>query len=56
VKQEGVQQADGIARLAEQAFREYPHWQTSSHSAGVGGVVDVAQRILTMLRRASHEV
>jgi len=70
LKQEGVQQADSIARQAEEAFREYPHWQTSTHqeqelrrsfykaliSAGVDGVVDMAQRILAMLRRASHEI
>ena len=55
-----------MARQAEQAFGAYPHWQTSTHheqelrrsfykaliTAGVDGVVDVAQRILNMLRRA----
>ena len=47
---------------------QYPHWQTSSHqeqevrksfykaliNAGVQGVVDVAQGILKMLRRATQ--
>jgi type I restriction enzyme R subunit len=66
LKHDGVGQADAVAREAEQAFESCPHWQTSSHqeqelrksfykaliSAGVDGVVDVAQRILNMLRRA----
>lgn len=66
LKQDGVAQADTVAREAEKAFAEYPHWQTSSHqdqdlrrslykaliTAGVDSVVEVAQRILNMLRRA----
>ncbi len=69
LKHDGVEQADRVARAAEQAFADCPHWQTSSHqeqelrrsfykaliSAGVDGVVDVAQRILKMLRRARNE-
>jgi type I restriction enzyme R subunit len=69
LKHDGVEQADSVARQAEQAFEAYPHWQTSSHqeqelrrsfykaliTAGVDGVVDVAQRILNMLRRSRHE-
>ena len=69
LKHDGVEQADVVARQAEQAFEACPHWQTSSHqeqelrrsfykaliSAGVDGVVEVAQRILNMLRRARHE-
>jgi len=69
LKHDGIQEADTVARQTEQAFAEYPHWQSSSHqeqdlrrsfykaliTAGVDGVVDVAQRILTMLRRAHHE-
>ena len=68
LKHDGVAQADAVARQAEQAFAAYPHWQTSSHqeqelrrsfykaliSAGIDGVVDVAQRILNMLRRAQQ--
>ena len=47
------------------AFAEHPHWQTSSHqeqsvrkslykamiTAGIDGVVDLAQRLMKMLRR-----
>ena len=61
-----VEKADQVAKQAEEAFEEHPHWQTSSHqeqevrkafykaliTAGVDGVVDVAQNILRMLRRA----
>jgi len=66
LKREGIEQADTVARAAGEAFQQYPHWQTSSHqeqevrksfykaliNAGVQGVVDVAQGILKMLRRA----
>ena len=69
LKHDGIEQADTVAREAEQAFEGHPHWQTSSHqeqelrkslykaliTAGVDGVVEVAQRILNMLRRARHE-
>ena len=68
LQHDGVEQADAVAREAEQAFGAYPHWQTSSHqeqelrrsfykaliTAGVDSVVDVAQRILNMLRRAQQ--
>ncbi len=64
---ENVHQADEVAKAAAEAFEEFPHWQTSSHqeqevrrafykaliNAGVEGVVDLAQNILKMLRRAS---
>jgi type I restriction enzyme R subunit len=65
LRHDGVQQADAVARETERAFADYPHWQTSSHqeqelrsfykaliTAGVDGVVDLAQHILNMLRRA----
>jgi type I restriction enzyme R subunit len=66
LKKEGIAQADAVAKAASQAFEQHPHWQTSSHqeqevrkafykaliNAGVEGVVDVAQGILRMLRRA----
>jgi type I restriction enzyme R subunit len=68
LKKEGIEQADTIAKEAGEAFEKYPHWQTSSHqeqevrksfykaliTAGVEGVVDVAQGILKMLRRATQ--
>jgi type I restriction enzyme, R subunit len=69
LKHDGIEQADSVARQAEQAFEAYPHWRSSTHqeqelrrsfykaliTAGVDGVVDVAERILNMLRRAQHE-
>jgi len=68
LKKEGVAQADTVAKEAGKAFEKYPHWQTSSHqeqevrkafykaliNAGVQGVVDLAQGILKMLRRATR--
>lgn len=67
LKTSEVNGALDIARLAARAFEEHPHWQTSGHEeqavrralyralidAGVDGVVDVAQAIMKMLRRAS---
>jgi len=68
LKRDGMEvaKADQVAGQAEEAFAQYPHWQTSSHqeqevrksfykaliNAGVDAVVDVAQNILRMLRRA----
>lgn len=66
LKKEGIAQADKIAKAAEEAFKKYPHWQTSSRQeqevrksfykalidAGVKGVVEIAQGVLKMLRRA----
>jgi type I restriction enzyme R subunit len=67
LKREGVAQASPVAQAAQRAFEEYPHWLTSSHqeqevrkafykaliNAGVSGVVELAQTILRMLRRAT---
>ncbi|MGA2675162.1 MAG: HsdR family type I site-specific deoxyribonuclease [Terracidiphilus sp.] len=69
LKHEGIEQAESVARQAEIAFSENPHWQTSTHqgrqllqslykaliTAGVSSVTDVAQRILKMLGRAGRE-
>jgi type I restriction enzyme R subunit len=66
LKQEGVAKADEVAREVAAAFAEFPHWQTSSHheqdlrkalykaliAGGVSTVVEYAQRIMDMLRRA----
>lgn len=67
LKKEGIGKADVVARAAGQAFETNPHWQTSSHqeqevrksfykaliTAGVkDGVIDLAQNVLRMLRRA----
>ena len=67
LQRDGVEKAQDVAQAAATAFEEHPHWQSSSHqeqevrkslykaliSAGVDGVVDVAQRLMKMLRRAS---
>ncbi|MEZ6131160.1 MAG: HsdR family type I site-specific deoxyribonuclease [Planctomycetaceae bacterium] len=64
LKQQGVEKADEVAKAAAEAFEQNPHWQSSSHqeqevrksfykaliSAGVDGVVEVAQNILKMLK------
>lgn len=64
LKRQGVAKADEVAKAAAEAFDQNPHWQTSSHqeqevrksfykaliSAGVDGVVEVAQNILKMLK------
>jgi type I restriction enzyme R subunit len=66
LKQEGVAKADEVARQVATAFAEFPHWQTSGHQeqdlrkalykaligGGVSTVVDYAQRIMNLLRRA----
>lgn len=68
LKKEGVEKADEVSKAAAKAFEQFPHWQDSSHqeqevrkafyksliTAGVDGVVDVAQNILRMLRRANQ--
>jgi type I restriction enzyme R subunit len=67
LQREEVGDAENVARAAGQAFAAYPHWQTSTHqeqevrkafykaliNAGAEGVVDLAQKILRMLRRAT---
>jgi type I site-specific restriction-modification system R (restriction) subunit len=66
LKRDGVAKADEVAKAAEEAFQEYPHWQTSGHQeqairrtfykalidAGVDAVVEVCESLLKMLRRA----
>ena len=67
LKREGVSKAQTVAQSAAEAFQEFPHWQTSSHQeqevrkslykalieSGVEAVVDLAQGVMKMLRRAS---
>jgi type I restriction enzyme R subunit len=67
LQRDGVEKAQDVAQAAAMAFDEHPHWQSSSHqeqevrkslykaliTAGVDGVVEVAQRLMKMLRRAS---
>ena len=67
LKKEDVAQAEEVAQRTATAFEAYPHWQTSSHQeqqvrkalykalidAGADGVVELANGVLRMLRRAS---
>jgi type I restriction enzyme R subunit len=66
LQRQEVPKALEVAQAAAAAFEEFPHWQTSTHQeqdvrralykalieAGVDGVVDVAQAMMKMLRRA----
>jgi type I restriction enzyme R subunit len=67
LQRDGLPQAQDVAQAAATAVAENPHWQSSSHqeqtvrkslykaliTAGVEGVVELAQRLMKMLRRAS---
>ncbi|HEV3260279.1 MAG TPA: HsdR family type I site-specific deoxyribonuclease, partial [Gemmataceae bacterium] len=67
LERQGVPGALEVARGVASAFEQFPHWQTSSHqeqevrkaiyksliNVKVQGVIDVANGILKMLRRAS---
>jgi len=67
LKREGVEKAQEVAKAAAETFEQHPHWQTSGHqeqdvrrslykafiNAGVDGVVELAQAVMKMLRRAS---
>ena len=67
LKREGVSEAQKVAQSAAKTFQEFPHWQTSGHQeqevrkslykalieSGVEAVVDLAQGVMKMLRRAS---
>ncbi len=67
LKRSDLNGALDVAKQAATAFEEHPHWQTSSHQeqavrrslykalidAGLDGVVEIAQSIMKMLRRAS---
>jgi type I restriction enzyme, R subunit len=60
-----ITKAQVVEQAAEDAFRQFPHWQRSAEherevrkvlykallDAGVERVVEVAERVLTMLRR-----
>jgi type I restriction enzyme R subunit len=68
LQKENVPKAREIAEQVTAAFAEHPHWQTSSHQeqelrralykglidAGVEKVVEYAQNLMKMLRRASE--
>lgn len=68
LQKEGVGNAQEVARQVAAAFANFPHWHTSSHQeqelrkalykalidGGVEKVVEFAQSILRMLRRASE--
>lgn len=67
LKKEGVEKAEEVARRSAVAFEAHPHWQVSSHQEqevrkalykalidmGADGVVELANGVLRMLRRAS---
>jgi type I restriction enzyme R subunit len=67
LKSEGLADPLAVARESEKAFQEYPHWQTSERQeqdvrrslykalidAGVEAVVDVAGKLMKLLRRAT---
>lgn len=67
LKKEDVAQAEEVARRAAAAFEAHPHWQASDHQeqevrkalykalidTGADGVVELANGVLRMLRRAS---
>jgi type I restriction enzyme R subunit len=67
LKSDGVKDPLKAAQAVEAAFQQYPHWQTSEHQeqdvrrsiykalidAGIEGVVEVATKLMKLLRRAS---
>jgi type I restriction enzyme R subunit len=67
LERQGVPKALEVAQGVASAFEQFPHWQTSGHqkqevrkavykaliNADVEGVIDVANGILKMLRRAT---
>jgi type I restriction enzyme R subunit len=67
LKTDGVEDPLKAAQAVEAAFQQYPHWQTSEHQeqdvrrsiykalidAGIEAVVEVATKLMKLLRRAS---
>jgi type I restriction enzyme R subunit len=67
LKTDGVKDPLKAAQAVEAAFEQYPHWQTSEHQeqdvrrsiykalidAGIEAVVEVATKLMKLLRRAS---
>jgi type I restriction enzyme R subunit len=67
LKTDGVEEPLKAAQAIEEAFKQHPHWQTSEHQeqdvrraiykalidAGVEAVVEVATKLMRLLRRAS---
>lgn len=67
LKSDGVEDPLKAAQAVEAAFQQYPHWQTSEHQeqdvrrsiykalidAGIEAVVEVATKLMKLLRRAS---
>lgn len=65
LKRDGVAGAEAVAKAAEEAFQQYPHWHTSEHQeqpvrkafykalidTGVDALVEVCQSLLKLLRR-----
>ena len=67
LKSDAVKEPLKAAQAIEEAFKQHPHWQTSEHQeqdvrraiykslihAGVEAVVEVATKLMRLLRRAS---
>ncbi len=67
LKKERAAQAEKVAEQASEAFRRYPHWQTSERQeqdvrrllykalidGGVEAVTDLAEKLMKLLRRSS---
>jgi hypothetical protein len=67
LKSDGVTEPLKAAQAIEEAFKQHPHWQTSEHheqsvrraiyksliDAGVEAVVEVATKLMKLLRRAA---
>ena len=67
LKREGVVKVQEVAQAVAEAFEQHPHWQSSGHqeqevrrslykafiNAGIDNVVELAQSVMRMLRRAS---
>ena len=67
LKSDGVEDPLKAAQAVEAAFQQYPHWQTSEHQeqdvrrsiykalidAGIEAMVEVATKLMKLLRRAS---
>lgn len=68
LKSDGIKEPLGVAKQVEQAFGEYPHWQVSERQeqdvrralykalidAGVEAVVEIASKLMKLLRRATQ--
>ena len=68
LKTDGIKEPLTVAKQVEQAFGEHPHWQVSERQeqdvrralykalidAGVEAVVEIASKLMKLLRRATQ--